>query len=341
MLASVELALAVTEQLNQTEMKQLIFDQTGLPQDVVYVHEAPIPTPKAHEVLIRVTARNINPSDLMFIRGMYGIAPKLPSSAGFEASGVVEKSDESGKVKVGTRVMFTSAGTWREYLCLPAAMTIPVPDAMPDEVACQAFVNPMTAFAMLEKSGLKAGEWLLITAGASAFGKFAIQMAKDKGVKVAATVRHDTQREDLEKLGADLVINTETEKLQKVVVERSDGGVQVVFDAVGGMIGAKALACLKPKGKMMVFGALAMENMPVNSGLLIFKNLSIEGFWLSSWIDEISESERAKAFQTVFGFLMNEKSKIDIAGKYPLEEFQAALEAYGKPGRNGKILLVS
>jgi len=322
-------------------MKELLFEQTGQPQEVLQLVESPTPTPKPHEVLIRVTARNINPSDIMFVRGMYGITPKLPSSAGFEACGTVERGDEVGKVKSGTRVMFTAIGTWREYLCLPAAMVIPVPDGMPDEVACQAFVNPMTAFGMIEKSGLKSGEWLLITAGASAFGKFAIQMAKSKGIKVAATVRHDSQKEVLENLGADLVINTESEKIQKVVPEKTDGGVHVIFDAVGGMLGAKALATLRPKGRMMVFGALALDNMPVNSGLLIFKDLKIEGFWLSTWMEEMNETDRAKAFRTVFGFLMNENSKIDIAGKFKLEEFKEALEAYSQPGRNGKVLLVS
>jgi NADPH:quinone reductase-like Zn-dependent oxidoreductase len=322
-------------------MQELIFEQTGMPKEVLQLRESPIPTPKPNEVLVKVKARNINPSDVMFIRGMYGITPKLPSSAGFEASGVVELGDEAGKVKAGTRVMFTAIGTWREYVCVPAALVISVPPQMPDEVACQAFVNPMTAYGMIEESGLQAGEWLLITAGASAFGKFAIQMAKAKGIKVAVTVRHDSQKEVLEKLGADLVVNTEKEKLQKVVPEKTEGGVQVIFDAVGGMLGAKALACLRPKGRMMVFGALALENMPVNSGLLIFKNLKIEGFWLSTWVEEMTPEARMKAFQTVFGFLMKEDSKIDIAGKYPLSEFNAALEAYEKPGRNGKILLVS
>lgn len=322
-------------------MKELLFDQTGFPQDVLKLAESPLPTCKPHEVLIRVTVRNINPSDIMFVRGMYGITPKLPSSAGFEAAGIVEKGDETGKIKAGTRVMFTAIGTWREYICLPAGLVIPVPDAMPDEVACQAFVNPMTAFAMIEKSGLKAGDWLMITAGASAFGKFAIQMAKAKGIKVAATVRHDAQKQVLESLGADLVVNTESEKLQKIVPEKTEGGVHVIFDAVGGMLGAKALSCLRPKGRMMVFGSLALDNMPINSGLLIFKDLKVEGFWLSTWMEEMNETDRYTAFKTVFGFLMQDNSKIDIAGKFPLEDFKAALEAYEQPGRNGKILLVS
>jgi NADPH:quinone reductase-like Zn-dependent oxidoreductase len=322
-------------------MKELIFDQTGTPQEVLYLKESEIPQPKAHEVLIRVKARNINPSDIMFVRGMYGITPKLPSSAGFEASGVVEKGDEAGKVAVGTRVMFTAIGTWKEYVCVPAAMVIPIPAQMSDEIACQAFVNPMTAYGMIEEAGLQAGQWLLLTAGASAFGKFAIQMAKAKGIRVAATVRHESQKQLLIDLGAELVINTSTEKLAKVIFEKTEVGVDVVFDAVGGDLGVKALSCLKQKGRMLVFGALALENLSINSGLLIFKNLRIEGFWLSTWIEELSAEQRMKAFQRVFGLLMQDNSKVDVAATYPLSEFKAALDAYEKAGRNGKILLVS
>lgn len=322
-------------------MKELIFDQTGTPQEVLYLKESEMPQAKPHEVLIRVTARNINPSDIMFVRGMYGITPKLPSSAGFEACGVVEKSDESGKVPVGTRVMFTAIGTWKEYVCVPAALVIPVPAQMPDSVACQAFVNPMTAYGMIEDAGLEVGQWLLLTAGASAFGKFAIQMAKAKGIRVAATVRHESQKQLLLDLGAELVINTATEKLAKVIFEKTEVGVDVVFDAVGGELGVKALSCLKQKGRMLVFGALALENLSINSGLLIFKNLRIEGFWLSTWIEALSAEHRMKAFQRVFGFLMQDDSKADVAATYPLAEFKAALDAYEQAGRNGKILLVS
>lgn len=321
-------------------MKELIFEETGMPEEVLKIRESDRPIPKDHEILVKVTARNINPSDIMFIRGMYGINPVLPSSAGFEACGVVEKEDDSGRFQKGARVMFTTIGTWREYLTLPAEMAIPVPEQMPDEIACQAFVNPMTAYGMIEKSGLKEGQWLLITAGASAFGKFAIQLAKEKGINVAATVRHDDQKDYLKKIGADLVINTEEEKLQKVIFGQVEEGVHVVFDAVGGSLGARALGSLRKNGRMMVFGALALENMPVNSGLLIFKGLTIEGFWLSTWMEEINSKSRSEAFIKVFGFLMKEESQVDIAGKFPLGSFKEAFTAYNLPGRNGKILLI-
>ncbi|HSJ69803.1 MAG TPA: zinc-dependent alcohol dehydrogenase family protein [Anditalea sp.] len=322
-------------------MKQVVFHQTGQPQEVLTLEETEMPQPKPHEVRIKVTARNINPSDIMFIRGMYGIAPNLPSSAGFEAAGVVDMADQDGKVPEGTRVIFSSIGTWKEYITLPAAMVIPTPEGMSDEVACQVFVNPMTAYGMLEKSGLKKGEWLLVTAGASAFGKLVVQMAKDKGIKVACTVRREEQKQMLYELGASLVINTETEKLQKEIAENTEEGIAVVFDAVGGTLGARALSSIKTGGKMMVFGLLSLENIPLNSGLLIFKNISIEGFWLSSWMENLNIEDRNRAFKTVFTYLLSEKVKVDIQGTYPLERFKEALEEYEKGGRNGKIILVS
>ncbi|MBB6325738.1 NADPH:quinone reductase-like Zn-dependent oxidoreductase [Algoriphagus iocasae] len=322
-------------------MKEIIFEKTGLPEEVLKLVDSPVPSPKSGEVLVQVKARNINPADLMFIQGRYGILPKLPSSAGFEASGVVEVPDDSGKFPKGTRVMFTAAGTWKDYVCIPVSSIIPIPDAMSFEIACQAFVNPMTAYCMIEKSGLKEGDWLLITAGASAFGKFAIQMAKAKGIRVACTVRHEEQKGLLTDLGADLVINSEKEKVQKIIQENTDGGVHVAFDAVSGILGAKALSSLRKGGLLMVFGALSLENIPLNSGLMIFKALRMEGFWLTDWIINADAEKRKMAFKTVFDFLLKDDSKIDIAGKFTLDQFEEALKAYHKPGRNGKILLIS
>jgi NADPH:quinone reductase-like Zn-dependent oxidoreductase len=92
---------------------------------------------------------------------------------------------------------------------------------------------------------------------------------------------------------------------------------------------------------MFVFGLLSLENIPLNSGLLIFKNLKVEGFWLSTWIESLTAESRQMAFKTIFTHLLSEKVKVDIEATYPLEEFQQALKAYEKAGRNGKIILVS
>ncbi|TBH73906.1 zinc-dependent alcohol dehydrogenase family protein [Aquirufa nivalisilvae] len=321
-------------------MKQVIFEQTGLPKDVLRLVDAPMPEPKAHEVRIQVLARNINPSDIMFIQGRYGIQPKLPSSAGFEAVGIIESTDSLKTYPVGTRVLFTALGTWKEYVCAPVNSVVPVPANMSNEIACQAFINPLTAYAMLEESGLKEGDKLLITAGASAWGKLVIQMAKQKGIWVAATVRQDSQKELLYQMGADLVINTDNEKVGGIMRENAPQGVKAIFDAVGGELAGKILSSLEIGGTMYVFGSLSLDNIPLNSGLLIFKNLTIKGFWLTSWMENTSPLMQKTAIKTVFEHLSKESIQVDVASSYPLEKFQEAIQAYETPGRNGKILLM-
>lgn len=322
-------------------MKQVIFEQTGLPKDVLRWVDAPMPEPKTNEVRIKVLARNINPSDIMFIQGLYGIQPKLPCSAGFEAVGVIESTDSLQVFPIGTRVIFTAIGTWKEYVCVPVNSIIPVPTNMSNEMACQAFINPLTAYAMLEESSLKEGDKLLITAGASAWGKLVIQMAKQKGIWIGATVRQASQKKHLYDLGADIVIDTENEKVTKLIREQAPQGVQAIFDAVGGQLAAQALNCLAIGGTMHVFGLLSLENIPLNSGLLIFKNLQVKGFWLSQWMENLNPEKRKTAISTVFEHLSKESIQVDVATTYPLEKFQDAINAYLTPGRNGKVLIVS
>lgn len=318
-------------------MKQVVFYETGLPENVLRLEEIEKPTPKAGEALVRITARNINPSDMMFVRGLYGITPKLPSSAGFEAAGVVE---ESATFPSGTRVLFTSVGTWKEFTCVPDAGLIPIPSGMSDEIACQAFVNPVTAYGMLETSGLQKGGSLLITAGASAWGKVVIQLAAMRGIHVIATVRRQDQKQSLLDLGATAVIDVATESLTKKVKEIFPEGIDYVFDAVGGDQGAKALNCLRTGGKMLVFGLLSQEPIPLNSGLLIFKKLSVEGWWLSSWWEELGSAGIQKAIKAVFSLLLTQEVTLDIQASYPLAQFKEAIDAYQTEGRTGKILLV-
>ena len=211
---------------------------------------------------------------------------------------------------------------------------------MSDEVACQAFVNPVTAYGMLETSGLGKGGALLITAGASAWGKVVIQLAAMRGIHVIATVRRQDQKQTLLDLGATAVIDVATESVTKKVKELFSEGVDYVFDAVGGDLGAKALTCLKSRGKMLVFGLLSLEPIPLNSGILIFKNLSVEGWWLSSWWEQLGFDGIQKAIKVVFTHLMKQDVKVDIQATYPLADFKEALIAYQKQGRSGKILLV-
>ena len=321
-------------------MKSAQFEQTGLPSEVLKVKEIPVPEPGQGEIRIQVSACNINPSDIMFIRGLYGIRPELPSGAGFEASGVIDKCGEGVSLKEGIRVIFSAVGVWQEYVLVSAKTVIPTPEGMPDEVACQAFINPFTAYAMLEESGLKKGQWLLITAGGSAFGQFVIQLGKKKEINVVCTVRRDSHTEALLELGATVVINTDKESLYRGVMKLTDrNGFDYIFDAVGGEPGARALECLAKNGTMLVFGSLSLENIPLNSGLMLFRNLTVKGFWLSVWLSSLSKEARIKATSEVLGMLASGDLKVSIEARYPLEDVVKAVKHADSSGRKGKVIL--
>ena len=322
-------------------MKSAQFATTGRPADVLKIQDVPVPEPQAGQVRVRVTACNINPSDVMFIRGLYGIRPELPATAGFEACGTVDACGEGVDLPTGARVIFTAVGLWQEYVVVPADTVLPAPDAMPDTVACQAFVNPYTAFGMLEVAGLEAGQWLMITAGGSAFGQFVIQLCQQRGIHVIATVRRDEQVAALKELGATAVINTETEDLVKRVRELTDRqGVHYVFDAVAGELGGLALECLARRGTLLVFGALSLQPLALNSGTLIFKELTVRSFWLTTWFPALSSADKQRISQQVLGMLTQQQLKTNVEATYPLDDVVQAVTHADSSGRDGKVLLV-
>lgn len=323
-------------------MKSIIFERAGRPEEVLQLKEVPKPTPAAGEVLIKVMASPVNPSDVMFVQGLYGIRPQLPSGAGFEGCGIVEAVGEGVSLPVGSRVAFTTIGAWSEYAVASAKAVFPLPPTMPFEVGAQIFVNPFTAWAMLHESGLQAGQWLILTAGGSTFAQLVVQMAARQGIKVICTVRRDNQIEQLTALGAAAVINTEKEFLPKRVKELTGGAMaDCCFDATGGEVSALALSSLKQRGKMLVYGMLSLKETPVNNGLLIFKGLTIQGFWLTEWLSSASREVRQKAAQEIIAMLHDGTLKVQIAATYPLTDAVRAITDSEKEGRTGKILITN
>lgn len=321
-------------------MKAVQFESLGLPKEVLKVVELPKPEPISGEVRIKVTKANIIPADIMFIRGLYGLRPIMPQIGGFEATGVIDACGEGVEMPVGTGVIFTAQGAWAEYVCIAAKTVIPKPKMMTDDVACQAFVNPFTAYGMLMEADLKAGDWLMLTAAASAFSKFVIQLAASRGINVIGTVRRDDQKQALIDLGAKAIVNEQTENIFKAVKVATDGAmVNAAFDAVGGELADKVLNVLQMNGKMFVYGLLSLKSIPLNSGLLIFKNLTVKGFWLSTWMANLTKEQRSTIIPEVLTMLTKQELKADVDAYYGINDIQKAIEHMEAPGRSGKILL--
>lgn len=321
-------------------MKSIVFEQPGKPTDILKLTDVPMPEPGPNEVRIRVIASPINPSDIMFVQNLYGIRPQLPSGAGFEGVGVVDALGEGVSMQVGMRVSFTSIGTWTEYAIAHQRTLIPVPDAITDEVAAQLFVNPFTAYALVQDSGVPEGGWLMLTAAGSAFGKIVIQLCKMRGIQTIGTVRRDDLNDELKSLGLTEVVNTETENLPARIKQITDGnGVACVLDAVGGHTATEALKCLAKGGTMLIYGLLSLQDPSINAGLLIFRELTIKGFWLTDWMRRVDGPTRQEVAQNVINLLSSGEIKLPVEAIYSLDQIAEAVEHANQPGRWGKILV--
>jgi len=321
-------------------MQTIVFTQAGKPADVLHLTEAPLPEPGPGEVRIRVLACPINPSDLMFVQNLYGIRPQFPSGAGFEGVGIIEALGEGVTMRTGIRVSFTAVGTWSEYAIANQRAVIPVPDAMPDEVAAQLFVNPFTAYAMVQESGVQPGQWLMLTAAGSAFAKMVIQLCRMKGIKTIGTVRRDDLNNELKALGLDEVINVEAENMAARVKQLTDNqGVSCVLDAVGGHTATEAMKCLGKGGTMLIYGLMSLQDPSFNAGLMIFRELTVRGFWLTDWMRRVSPEVRKDVAQNVISLLASGQIKLPVESTYPLADIRQAVEHADRHGRRGKILL--
>ncbi|GAB3555857.1 zinc-dependent alcohol dehydrogenase family protein [Spirosoma fluminis] len=321
-------------------MKSIVFEQAGKPASILQAKELPTPEPGPNEVRVKVIASPINPSDIMFVQNLYGIRPQFPSGAGFEGVGVVDALGEGVQMRTGMRVSFTSVGTWSEYAIAHQRSLIPVPDALSDEVAAQLFVNPFTAYAMVQESGLQEGGWLLVTAAGSAFGKLVVQLCKMRGINTIGTVRRDDLNDELKALGLTEVVNTETENLSVRVKQITGGnGVTCVLDAVGGHTATEALKCLSRGGTMFIYGLLSLQDPSINAGLLIFRELTVKGFWLTDWMRRVDSQTRQEVAQNVISLLASGKIQLPVEATYSLDEIVEAVEHADRPGRRGKILV--
>jgi NADPH:quinone reductase len=327
-----------------TTSRAVRFAEFGEPSAVLAVEAVPVPEPGPGEALLRMRARPVNPSDLSLVRGRYGVLPPLPATPGLEGVGVVEALGHGARGEIGRRVvpLGVSPGSWAEHMLAPAAGLVPVPDAVGDEAAAQLVVNPLTAWVLVvEELDLRPGEWLLQTAAGSTLGRVVLQLARDRGVRTINVVRRPEAADELRALGADAVLVAGRDDLAASVRELTAGaGVRAAIDAVGGALGGEVAAALGARGVLVSYGRLAQEPLPVDPAALIFRGLTVRGFWLADWFRETSP-ERVRA--TIDGLLdLMARGVVDppVEARYDLDDVRAAVEHAERPGRSGKVLLV-
>lgn len=305
-----------------------------------------VPPPAQRQVLIKVALASINPSDVMFLKGMYGQPRAAGQPAGFEGVGEVVAAgpEADAQALVGKRVAFatglTNWGSWADYAVAEAGACIPVIDSVRDEDAAAMIVNPLTALAMfgiVREEGQKA---FILTAGASQLCKLMIGVARDEGFRPIAIVRRDDQIPLLEALGAAHVLNADApdfrEKLAAVLREEKP---RIFLDAVTGPLAGTIFAAMGKQARWIVYGRLDPETTTIpEPGQLIFQHKKIEGFWLTEWMRSAGAERRMQAVVEAQKRFSDGRWATDVTAVVPLEEAVARVAGeLAKP--NGKVFI--
>ncbi|MEO1043743.1 MAG: zinc-binding dehydrogenase [Pseudomonadota bacterium] len=261
------------------------------------LEEIPMPTPKPGELLVRVEASPINPSDLglfigmadyanatkggtaelptlsmpvpQFARGMY--APRLdqPLTVGNEGAGIVVAAgspDHEGMI--GRAVAFATGDLYSDYCVVPVPVAIPLPDGVSPREGASSFVNPMTALSMTEVMRREGHKALIHTAAASNLGQMLNKICIADGIPLVNIVRKAEQAEILKGIGADYVVNSQDDDFFPQLVAAIEAtGATLAFDAVGGgglagsIITAMELGLVKKMDEYSRYGSPVMKQV--------------------------------------------------------------------------------
>lgn len=331
-------------------MRMIRFEQFGEPAEVLKVCEAAEPVAKAGEVLVRMLASPVNPSDLLNIRGGYSSRPSLPATPGFEGVGIVEASGGGlrGALFKGKRVAVLNrrTGNWAEKVVVPSEYVIPVSSRLTLEEAATFFVNPATAYVLVKSLlDVPRGEWLLQTAAASAVGKMVVRLGNHYGFQTLNIVRRHDQVEQLKKAGADhvVVFNSEHDN-ERILVDQirkhlGSETVKYAIDAVGGKTASTIVRILGERARMIVYGSLDRSPLDFMSRDLIRSGAILEGFWLARHMESLSLPAKLRLVSKLTGFIRSGVLSTEVGKVFPLEEVVEAVIEAERTGKSGKVLI--
>lgn len=326
--------------------KCIKFYEFGSPKDVLKIEYKGIESPKDNEVLVRMLARPINPSDLIPIRGSYSHRISLPNTPGYEGVGIVE--DVGPLVShhlIGKRVLpLRGEGTWQEFVKTSAEFTVPIPDAIDDFTASQMYINPITAWVVCtEVLKLRPDDVLLVNACGSSIGHIFAQLSKILGFRLIAVTRNNKYTDDLLHLGASYVIDTSKASLYETVMELTNGmGADAAIDSVGGSSGNDLAFSVHPNGNFITIGLLS--GIQVNWADIVNKaKVNANIFHLRNWNKNVSVDKWKETFNHVIRLVGDEKIRLMMVdAKYDLSDVKRAIEVVeSSKTTKGKVFLTS
>ncbi len=321
----------------------VVFSQCGQPEEVLELAVAPASEPQEGELMVRMLAAPINPADINFVQGVYGLKPSLPDSrAGLEGCGIVVESKAEGFSAGDQVIMLNGVGSWSRFLTAPAERFLKLDAKVDPTQAAMLKVNPLTAYRMLTGYvDLKPGDWIVQNAANSGVGRCIVQIARMLGVRTINFVRRpDELRDELTALGADIVIGEDEDDVVKKTLGLLDGARPVLAsNAVGGESALRLMDMLAPGGSMVTYGAMSKKSIKVPNGFLIFKGLQLKGLWVTQWLKRASREQIEEAYGRLAGWMAEGKLKQAVDSEYRIEQVREAAARAQEEYRHGKVVL--
>jgi len=324
-------------------MRQLQLVAHGEPSDVIKLNTVPESALGQEDVLISMEAAPINPSDFLYVRGLYGVQPDFPSPVGAEGVGRVAKIGSKVDVALqGKRVLILPTyeqGTWADQVVAPVRNIVPISDEADPLQLSMIGINPVTAYLLLNRFvSLMPGDWIGQTAANAAMGQYIIALAKLAGVKTLNVVRREEAAEQVRQWGGHRVV-LQGDNLQKDIEEALAGKkLSLVLDTVGGTPVGELAKSLKTGGSIVVYALQGGQFPAISPKDLIYRGLSLHGFWLINWIRNAPRAEIQEIYQKLGDLVADGSLSAAVEKVYPLEQFKEAFEQSLKPNRGGKIL---
>ncbi|NNE96630.1 MAG: NADPH:quinone oxidoreductase family protein [Acidimicrobiales bacterium] len=328
-------------------MKAVLSHAPGGPE-TLSIEEVPAPSAGPGKVVIEVKAIGVNFPDSLIIQDLYQLKPPRPFAPGGELSGVVTEVGEGvTNLAVGDRVLAVPGhGAMVESIEVDAASCIPIPDGMPfDDAACLLLTYATSYYALKDRAKAQPGESLFILGASGGVGLAALQLGKAMGLRVIAGCSSQDKLDLCIEHGADTGIVYERQPFDRdqqkalsgQIKEAGGGGVDVIYDAVGGDYSEPSVRAMNWDGRFLVIGFPAgIPKLPLN--LTLLKNCQIVGvFWGASVMVDPEGHQRNVA--DLFDLYAEGKIKPFISSRYSLEQAGAAITELIERRARGKIVI--
>ena len=306
--------------------------------DVLELQDVPEPRPGHGELVVAVEAAGVNFRDVYEREGAYGTA--LPAVAGVEGAGtVVEAGADVEGFSAGDRVAWKNCvGSYAERVLVPVGEAVAVPDGVETEAAAAVLLQGLTAHYLASSTyAVQPGDTVVVHAAAGGVGQLLTQVVKLRGGVVIATASTDEKRRLAREAGAEHAIPYDGFADQARELTRGEG-VAAVYDGVGQATFDESLRALRPRGTMVLFGAASGRVEPFDpmrlerGGSLFLTRPTLRNYAAG---DELQTRARE-----LLGWVAEGRLRVEIGGRYPLDDARHAHEDLEARRTSGKLLLV-